>query len=222
MGEFYHVYNRGNSKQNIFLDDRDRDRFVKLLYLCNSKKSVNFRDDVVDKGIDVGDSKPNETIVSLGAWVIMPNHFHLYVTSKKRSEDEHLLKEEPAITEFMRKLSTGYSSYFNKKYNRTGSLFEGRFKATHVATDTYAKYLFSYIHLNPVKLIDAKWKDVGIKNIPGAIEFLDGYPWSSYLDQIGINRKEKEIISLKDFPQYFSDKKAFKREIFEWLNYKED
>ena len=51
-GEYFHVYNRGNSKQEIFLDDEDKDRFVKLLYLSNSRKGVNFRDDVVDKKID--------------------------------------------------------------------------------------------------------------------------------------------------------------------------
>ncbi len=55
IGEFYHVYNRGNSKQEVFLDDNDRDRFVKLLYLCNSLKSVNFRDDIIKHKIDVWD-----------------------------------------------------------------------------------------------------------------------------------------------------------------------
>jgi len=180
-GEYYHVYNRGNSKQNIFLDNEDRDRFVKLLYFCNSERGVNFRDDIVDKAIDVWDFNRERAIVSIGAWVLMPNHFHIYVTSKSLPEDGPR-GDESTITEFMRKLSTGYSSYFNKKYNRTGSLFEGRFKATHVSGDIHAKYLFSYIHLNPVKLIDAKWKDNGIKNIPHAVKYLEGYQWSSYKD----------------------------------------
>jgi len=54
-GEYYHIYNRGNSKQNIFTDDLDRDRFTKLLYLCNSEKSINFRDDIFGKKIDAFD-----------------------------------------------------------------------------------------------------------------------------------------------------------------------
>ncbi|HBH71665.1 MAG: transpanse [Parcubacteria group bacterium GW2011_GWC1_42_11] len=220
-GEYYHVYNRGNSKQNIFLDNEDRDRFVKLLYLCNSERGVNFRDDIVDKAIDVWDFNRERAIVSIGAWVLMPNHFHIYVTSKSLPEDRPR-GDESTITEFMRKLSTGYSSYFNKKYNRTGSLFEGRFKATHVSGDIHAKYLFSYIHLNPVKLIDAKWKDNGIKNIPHAVKYLEGYQWSSYKDHAGVNRNENLIISLQDFPEYFASKAAVKNEIFEWLSLSKD
>ena len=58
----------------------------------------------------------------------------------------------------MHKLLTSYSKYFNKKYKTYGVLFEGKFKAVHVNTDVQAKYLFSYIHLNPVKLIQKDWK----------------------------------------------------------------
>jgi REP element-mobilizing transposase RayT len=79
-GEFYHLYNRGNSKQKIFLDDKDQDRFVKLLYLCNSMRGVNFRDDIVDKKIDAWDFERGDPIVSIGAWVLMPNHFHIFMT----------------------------------------------------------------------------------------------------------------------------------------------
>lgn len=219
-GEYYHVYNRGNSKQNIFLDDEDRDRFIKLLYLCNSERSINFRDDIIDKAIEVWDFNREQTIVSIGAWVLMPNHFHLYITSNILPEDRP--RGESTITEFMRKLSTGYSSYFNKKHNRTGSLFEGRFKATHVEGDTQAKYLFSYIHLNPVKLIDTRWKENGIKNIPHTIKYLEEYQWSSYKDHTGVNRKENLIINPQDFPGYFLNKEAVKNEIFEWLSFSED
>ena len=57
----------------------------------------------------------------------------------------------------MHRVLTAYSKYFNAKYHRTGSLFEGKFKSVHINKDTQAKYLFSYIHLNPLKLIDSKW-----------------------------------------------------------------
>jgi len=79
-GEYYHIYNRGNSKQMIFLDNEDYNRFIKLLYLCNSKKRVNFRDDIVDKNIYAFDYERGEPIISIGAWVLMSNHFHLYIT----------------------------------------------------------------------------------------------------------------------------------------------
>ncbi|MFH1366007.1 MAG: hypothetical protein ABIG99_01290 [Patescibacteria group bacterium] len=79
-GEFYHIYNRGNSKQQIFFDDEDYQHFIKLLFVCNSVKQVSFRDDIVEKKIDAFDFDREETIVLIGAWVLMPNHFHIYIT----------------------------------------------------------------------------------------------------------------------------------------------
>src|SRR6185369_6875081 len=77
-GEFYHIYNRGNGRQQIFFDEDDYQRFVKLLFICNSTKQVNFRDDIIEKKIDAWEFDRGETIVSIGAWVLMPNHFHIY------------------------------------------------------------------------------------------------------------------------------------------------
>ena len=221
-GEYYHIYNRGNSKQNIFLDDKDRDRFVKLLYLCNSTKSIRFREDIVDRKIDAFDFDKGESIVLIGAWVLMSNHFHLYLTSFPSPRT--VLGGDGGmgdgnISLFMKKLCTAYSMYFNKKYNRTGSLFENRFKSVHIENDNQAKYLFSYIHLNPIKLIDPLWKERGLKNNKKTIEFLNKYRWSSYHDYRGAKRSGSKIISKKDFPDYFDGKKVFDEEIFDWLGY---
>ena len=217
-GEYYHIYNRGNSKQNIFFDDQDRDRFVKLLYLCNSTRNIEFRRDIVDKKIDAFDFDRGEELVSIGAWVLMTNHFHLYITPSRRVP---LRDEKNSISLFMNKLSTAYSMYFNKKNKRTGTLFEGPFKSVLVKNDEQAKYNFSYIHLNPVKLIDPFWKESGIKNIKKALDFLSNYKWSSYNDYRNVKRQESKIISPKDFPDYFFHKKMFDEEIFDWLNYKD-
>ena len=65
--------------------------------------------------------------------------------------------------------------YYNKKYKRIGGLFEGKFKSQHLETEQYLKYLFSCIHLNPVKLIQKNWKEKGIKNIKKAEEYLNSY-----------------------------------------------
>ena len=224
VGEYYHIYNRGNSKQKIFLDDEDYHRFIKLLYLCNSEKRVNFRENIVEKKIDVFDYERGEQIISIGAWVLMPNHFHLYITeptSPKQGFGEGFGEEEKSkITEFMSKLSTAYSKYFNKKYNRTGKLFEDKFKSEHVAEEIYAKYLFSYIHLNPLKLVDPKWKEESIQNKENeTMKFLNEYCFSSYLDFSGIIRPENKIISTKDFPDYFSNKEDFKKEILDWISF---
>lgn len=223
-GEFYHIYSRGNSKQRIFLDDRDRDRFVKLLYLCNSKIGIDFREDIVRKKIDVWDFDRGELIVSIGAWVLMTNHFHLYITPRKQGfrNFRKLGKEEiNLITYYMHKLLTSYSKYFNTKYKRTGSLFESKFKSTHIENDPQAKYLFSYIHLNPVKLIDSKWKENGIKDWKKAKEFLENYSWSSYLDYKKVVRFQNKILNREAFPEYFQDVKDFNAEIKEWLTLSE-
>ena len=157
QGEYYHIYNRGNSKQKIFHDRQDCLHFLKLLYLSNSERSFVLREikDIymINKGKD---------IVAIGAYCLMPNHFHLLITEKV----------EGGITKFMHKLSTGYSMYYNKKYARTGSLFEGKFHSSYIDRDQYLKYIFSYIHLNPVKLIDPMWKEKGIKNHDSAVNFL--------------------------------------------------
>ncbi len=218
-GEYFHIYNRGNSKQIIFLDDQDKERFIRLLYLYNSKKNINFRDDIVDAKIDAWDFDRGETIVSIGSWVLMPNHFHIYLTSNV-SPSPGLGESESNITKYIGKICLAYSMYFNKKYNRTGSLFEGRFKAVHITDEVQAKYLFSYIHLNPVKLIDSKWKEEGIRDKKLALEFLDKYKWSSYLDYKGIKRKEEKILDRENFINYFPDIKSFDKEIFEWINFK--
>lgn len=215
-GEFYHIYNRGNSRQQIFFDDADYRRFIKLLYICNSTKQVNFRDDIVEKGIDVWDVDREETIVSIGAWVLMPNHFHIYITSTKDG-----LLGDNNITVFMRKLCTAYSKYINAKYSRTGTLFEGRFKSVHIIGDVQAKYLFSYIHLNPVKLFQKNWKEDGIKDKTKVISFLEKYKWSSYHDFLSENRVENVLLDQKAFPSYFRNKKSFQKEIFEWFDIQE-
>ena len=225
-GEFYHIYNRGNNKQNIFFNKEDYDRFTKLLYLCNSNKKINFREDIVDKEIDAYDFEREEPILSIGAWVLMPNHFHLYITIPPRSDlgknQRSDLGEFGGISVFAKKLCIGYSMYVNKKYSRSGGLFEGRFKSVHIENDRQAKYLFSYIHLNPVKIIDHAWKAQGVANKNETLKFLDEYKWSSYNDYKNKKRKESVIISPTDFPDYFSSPKVFKREIFDWLSFHND
>ncbi len=213
-GEFYHLYNRGNSKQNIFLDNQDKRRFIKMLYLSNSKKRMNFREDIVKKKIDVWEFDRGKSIVSIGAWVLMPNHFHIFITPTSSPTSDVGLNR---VSFFMKKLCISYSKYFNKKYKRTGSLFETNFKSSFIDSDRYLKYLFSYIHLNPVKLIDSKWKENGIKDIKKTNNFLENYEWSSYKDYCGEKRIQEKILSKKDFPKYFDYPKVFKDEIFDWL-----
>ena len=73
VGEYYHVYNRGVEKRKIFLDEHDKERFVRLLYLANGHKPVVTRlvQGLPLKDIDVGGKR-----VAIGAYTLMPNHFH--------------------------------------------------------------------------------------------------------------------------------------------------
>ena len=221
-GEFYHIYSRGNGKRDIFLDDQDRDRFVKLLYLSNSCKNINFRDDIVAQKIDAWDFDRGNPVVSIGSWVLMSNHIHLLITipnSPTPGVGELGETKESPVSFFMRKLLGPYTKYINKKYERTGGLFESKFKATHVDTDEYLKYIFSYIHLNPVKMIDREWKEKGIQDVERAKDFLKNYQWSSYHDFLGAERKEMAILNPADFPEYFATPQAVQKEIFDWLNF---
>lgn len=221
LGEYYHIYNRGNSKQKIFLNKADYEHFIKCLFVCNTKNNFKFRDNIVDLKIDAFDFERGKPIVSIGAWVLMPNHFHIYIAINPHMSDMWKKDNKNAISEFMRKLLTAYAKYFNLKYKRIGSLFEGSFKSVHVKNDNQAKYLFSYIHLNPIKLIDSKWKIEGIRDIKKSLEFLGKYKWSSYVDYFSQSRLESKILNVNDFPKYFTNIKDFNKEILTWLKYKD-
>lgn len=209
LEEFYHIYNRGNSKQKIFLDLKDYQRFVDLLYAVNREEKFNFADSL--KGISVYEQDSKNPLIAIGAYCLMPNHFHILLTPLA----------EKGVSKFMQKLSTAYVMYFNQKYKRTGALFEGKFKSQHAGDDRYLKYLFSYIHLNPVKLIQKNWKGQGIKNKNEVAKYLSEYKYSSFLDYIEVVRQQNKILNPKPFPSYFPNKNDFTKEIFEWISFNE-
>jgi putative transposase len=225
-GEYYHIYNRGVDKRLIFMDKGDYERFVKLLYLSNGSIKFNFyntykyenHDSLELKDIDRG-----KRLVDIGAWCLMPNHFHLLIhiphcEAKPHNEDDTKnLKNQLSI--FMHKLLTGYSMYFNRKYNRKGRLFETTFMAKHLNTDQYLKYQYAYIHLNPIGIMDKGWKSKKILNKTKAKKFLSQYKYSSYLDYFGVKREEDIILNKSSFPDYFPKIVDFENMISEWINF---
>ncbi len=210
--EYYHIYNRGNGKNEIFNSEEDYYHFCKLLFVCNSEKSFKFRDSIIDQKIDAWDFERGEQLVDICAWVLMPNHFHIVLISHRSDLWE---KDYNPITEFMRKLSTAYAMYFNKKYSRTGSLFEGKFKSSHIGKENYFNYIFSYVHLNPIKLIQSDWKENGIKNKKETISYLVDFKYSSFQDFYGVPRKELKIINKNSLPEYLKCDHA--NDLFEWI-----
>lgn len=213
-GNFYHIFSRGTEKRNIFLCDRDYERFIILLYLCNSKKPVSVRDHF-RRGRTLAEILQTDrggTIIDIGAYCLMPNHFHLLVREKT----------DKGITLFMKKLNTAYAMYFNVKNERDGNLFQGKFGAQHLDNNNYLKYIFAYIHLNPLKIIESNWKEKGVKDLSRAKKFLDHYHWSSFKDFITEQTEQTNpVLNLSEFPEYFENILEFKDFIDFWLNFQE-
>lgn len=210
IGEYYHVYNRGVDRRRIYLDEKDYNRFLMLLYLCNGTRKVNielaFRDST--RIADVFKIDRGRQIVAIGAWCLMPNHFHLLCKEI----------EEGGLQMFMQRVCGGYARYFNIKYERSGALFQGRFQAQHVDSDTYLRYLYSYIYLNPIKLVpgEKRWKEYGILDIRGVSEFLDDYKYSS-MPKTRKFRLFDAITSTEHFPSYSHDIQSMERDTLSWL-----
>lgn len=218
-GEYYHLYSRGTEKRTIFLDYGDYLRFLVLLHVANFHQAVHLSDYQSEPlprrqaGFPITmlwSRSFGDKLVDVGAYCLMPNHFHLLVREKK----------DNGIPQFMKKLLTGYSMYFNKKRVRTGKLFEGAFKANHVDNDEYLKYLFAYIHLNPVKSLNSKdWEEKIIRNKPTAQSYLDQYEYSSYPYYSGRVRPSDSILNPSAFPKYFIQPKEFSDFIKDWVSY---
>lgn len=202
-GEYYHLYNRGIDKRIIFKSGKDYERMMMLLYLSNSEDS--FRLDYIlnqqhQSYSDVLLLDKGEPIVFIGAWCLMTNHLHLLVRQEV----------DGGITRFMRKMGTGYSMFFNIKYERNGALFGGAFKSELIGVDdNYMRHLFGYIHLNPLEIKFPSWEEMVNKPSVNMKKFLESYRYSSYPDFIGKKRVEKRILDLENFPGYFPDSKSF-------------
>ncbi len=129
----YHVYNRGVEKRVIFADSQDYNVFLSRLRLMLIDRSR-----LDEKELPRQPIKSFFGEVELLAYCLMPNHFHLLLHQNTND----------GIAEFMRTLSTSYTMYFNRRYERVGALFQGRYKARRVDTDAYRQHISRYIHLN--------------------------------------------------------------------------
>lgn len=196
--EYYHAYSRGVEKRKIFMNTKDYARFMALLYIMNQDAPFvigNFLRDKQKELRDIFKEKRGKTLVSILGYCLMPNHFHLILY-------EHT---EGGISKFMGKLLTAYSMYFNTKYERSGPLFTHPFRSEHISNESQFMYIFSYVHLNPISIIDKNWKENGVKNKEGAKEFLGKYQFSSYQDFLNRGRLESVIINFSLIPTYIKN-----------------
>lgn len=208
----YHVYNRGVEKRDVFTNNSDRFRFIHDLFEFNDQapaQNLYYKQPTL-KSYEVQphkeETKPRKLLVEILAFCLMPNHYHLLLKQKI----------DGGIIDFMQKLGTGYTMYFNKKYERVGSLFQGRFKAILVNNEAHFIFLPHYIHLNPLDLIMPQWRERKIKDYKKAIDFLENYRWSSYRDYIGL--KNFPSITSRDFLlAIFNGSAGYKNSLRNWL-----
>lgn len=198
--ELYHILNRGVDKRNIFLDSQDYVRFVHNLYEFNdTAPALEFtRRNIYNQNVGPRRSHIRERLVEIHGWVLMKNHYHLLLSELT----------EGGLTRFLMKLNVGYAKYFNERYTRTGTLFQGRTKKILIEHDAHFLYILHYVHLNPLDYLKGAtaWRERDksfIKNTKEALEYLNEYRWSSYLDYCG--KKNFPSILTKDIFESVSD-----------------
>ena len=204
-GEFYHIYDRGVEKRLIFNAEADLRRFQRSLFIFNSEKDLIYR---LVESKKLSEIDRGDTIVDIGPYILMPNHFHLILYEKK----------EGGISSFMQKMITSYTMYFNKKYNRSGSLFGSTFHSRHIGSDDYLRCLSSYIHLN--KVIKENYKKLK-KDKKKLKAELSRFQYSSYLDYSTDSTREASALLNKDaFPLDYYDTADFEDLLYDWYEYK--
>ena len=184
IDEWYHCYTRGVDKRVVFEEEADFKRFTQLLYLCNSATPVHRSDIARRDEKDIYSMERGDPLVAIGAYCLMPNHFHL------------LLREirEGGISEFMRKVGIAYAMYFNIKNERVGNLFVKPFRAKHVSTDDYFRRVAQYIHLNPAELFEHGWKSGRVQSVETLRQKLGQYTHSSFPEYLSKDRPQKSVL----------------------------
>jgi REP element-mobilizing transposase RayT len=200
-GEYYHVFNRGVEKLPIFRDQKDLMRFFLSVKEFNTKEPIGSLYEIT---WGLNPQVKQEKLVEIVSFCLNPNHFHL------------LLKQvsDNGISEYMKRLSGGFTGYFNKKYKRTGVLFQGRFKSIHVDSNEYLLHLSVYINLNnrqkgeKFMLSKSSWEeylgeekdhicntDIIIGQFKNTKEYKE-FALSSYEDILNNKIKSKEVFEL--------------------------
>jgi len=209
--EIYHIIIRGVGDSLIFKDVDDYYRAIFSIYEFNTTNPIEIRKQrekrkSIKKTGEHLFVDSRDSLVEILAFCFMPNHIHLLVRQIK----------DNGITRFMKKLGSGYATYFNKKYNRKGHLFQNRFQAVHIKDDIQLKMTFIYIHINPISLVEPKYKEKGVKNFKKAIKFLDDYKWSSYQDYFG--KSNFPSVTKRDFIlKEIGGEKKSKELIADWI-----
>lgn len=172
----------------------------------NERQAI-FRDDADRKRfLQILIQSHNIYTVKIYSYVLMSNHFHLLVETPLGN-----------LAEFMRKFNITYTSYFNRRHNRVGHLYQGRYKSILVDKNEYLSVLSRYIHLNPVRI-----KSMEKVTVKDRIKHLIRYPWSSLRGFINNRKKEWYIDYAMVLGEYGGDtdkaRKEYKKRIYEEIS----
>lgn len=192
------------------MDKQDYLRFIHDLYELNDQERVElnyykFRDCEIDDKITKV-NKLRKPLVNILAFCLMPNHYHILLAPRV----------ENGIPRFMQKVNMGYSKYFNQKYERTGTLFQGRYKSILITDDTHFLHLPFYIHFNPLDLSHPEWRENKISDPKKALESLMLYRWSSHLDYLGI-KNFPSVLNIKLLREVLGDGNDYKKLVANYL-----
>jgi len=170
--EFYHIYNRGVDKRSIFSDKYDMQRFFQSMQEFNTIEPIgSIFENSFSKNRENKTKQMDSPLVQFVAYCLNPNHFHFILTQL----------EERGIEKFMHRLG-GYTKYFNEKHSRSGSLFQGTFKATHINSNEYLLHASVYVNLN--------YKVHKVKEGEGLFRS----SWNEYMDNNSSGICSKDII----------------------------
>ncbi|MCX6745362.1 MAG: transposase [Candidatus Parcubacteria bacterium] len=212
-GEYYHIYNRGVDRRDIFLDEGDYGRFLKSMLEFNSckvdggmyRKFLRERSGIAlrgstsnleveplrhplssaDKSLENSKVTPSDPLVAFIAYCLNPNHFHLVL--RQEGDD--------GIVKFMQRLGTAYTMYFNKRNERSGALFQSRFKAVQIDSEEHLFWVSAYVN--------------GNAQIHGVIPDAAEYKWCSYPEYLGLTNSV--ICNKKIIPSHYKDLEKFKK-----------
>ena len=208
-GGFYHVFNRGVEKRNIFRCEQDYQRFYESMYLFNNKNYKHFHGDLLTRvcllsGHEIF-ADERDQFVNIISFCLLPNHFHFLL---QQTEDK-------GISKFMKRVSQGYSRYVNQKYERSGTLYEGSFKDVVIKKDAHLEHMPRYIHLNALDHSGLSWRDGEVENWDKAEIILDNYEWSSHHVYKGKDQR-LPIVDLQVRDELFSSVEEYEKFLRTW------
>jgi putative transposase len=189
--QYYHIFNRGTEKRKIFLDDVDYRRFVLSMRLMNDEQDglmIRWRDhkktypNATIETFLRSDLRRRNPLVKIVCFSLLPNHYHFILEQLARN----------GIEKFMQRIGIGYTMYFNKKYKRSGVLFQVKCKSSLIKATHHLLYLSAYVNCN-----------MEVHNISDAKK----YPWSSFLNFL--SKSKSDICNGEAIWSHFKNSKDY-------------